>query len=403
MDSKTATAVQRKVEGMAPFRVPFVDFRSQFRALENETLGAVRNVLANGDFILRDEVKGFEKSLASFLGVDYAVGVNSGTDAMYLTLVAAGIGPGDEVITVAHTYVATIAVIVHCGATPVLVDVKDDFTMDMDELEQAVTPRTKAIIPVHLNGRVCDMERLMDIASRRKLLVIEDAAQALGGTFDEKRAGSFGLAGCFSFYPAKLLGAAGDAGLVATNDRQLTERLRLLRDHGRSTKDELACFGFNSRLDNLQAAILNVKFRHVPDWIEKRRELAAVYHRGLSDVPQVKPPPPPESVGRYFDVFQNYVVRAERRNELREHLNACGIETLVSNPVPVHHQPALQLARFALARTERFAGEVLSLPLHTELSGAQVEWVVDAIRSFYGARSDGRVRGAHGSGAAHDL
>ncbi len=365
------------------YKVPFVDFPTQYRRIEGEIQAAVTEVLERGDFILRDQVQQFESNVAAFLGVDYAVGVNSGTDALYLSLRAAGVGPGDEVITVAHTYVASIAVIVHCGATPVLIDVGEDFNMDVDQLEQAISPRSKAILPVHLNGRLCNMERLMDIASRHNLMVIEDAAQALGASFDGKKAGSFGLAGCFSFYPAKLLGAAGDAGLVSTSDGELDKNVRLLRDHGRSTKDDFDCFGFNSRLDNLQAAILNVKFRYLPRWIERRRELASLYHRGLADLPYLRLPPPPQSDGRYFDVCQNYVVRAQQRDRLVAYLGECGIESLVSNPIPVHHQKALGLGHFHLPRTEQFAEEVVSLPLNAELSNEQVEFVIDSVLKFY--------------------
>lgn len=368
------------------YKVPFVDFPTQYRHLENELLAVIKDVMAKGDFILRDQVRQFEDNIASFVDVRYAIGVNSGTDAMYLSLRAAGVGSGDEVITVAHTYVATIAVIIHCGARPVLVDVGEDFNMDMDQLEKAVSSRTKAILPVHLNGRLCNMERLMDIASRHKLMVIEDAAQALGATFNGKKAGSFGLAGCFSFYPAKLLGAAGDAGMVTTNNKELDRNIRLLRDHGRRTKDEFECFGFNSRLDNLQAAILNIKFKVLPQWIERRRELASLYHHGLIELPYVKLPPPPQLQNRYYDVCQNYVVRAQQRDRLVDYLRENGIETMVSNPKPVHHQETLSLSHFHLPKTEQFAKEVVSLPLIVELRNEQVEFVIDSIRKFYSER-----------------
>ena len=375
------------------YKVPFVDYPTQYRRLENEILAIIKDVLlTRADFILRDDLKDFENNIASFLGVDYAIGVNSGTDAIYLSLRAAGLGAGDEIITVGHTYVATVASIVHCGATPVLVDVGDDFNMDMQQLEQAISPRTRAIIPVHLNGRLCNMEKLMDIANRHNLLVIEDAAQALGATFDGQKAGSFGLTGCFSFYPAKILGAAGDAGLVVTNDNSIAEKIYLLRDHGRKTKDEWVCFGFNSRLDNLQAAILNMKLKYLPQWLERRRELANIYHQGLSDlsacnaqagVPHVKLPPPPQTEDRYFDVFQNYVIRCQQRDKLVEHLKECGIEVLISWPKPMHHHEALGLKHFKLPETEKISKEVVSLPMNTEISNEQVEYVINCVRNFY--------------------
>ncbi|MBI2328723.1 MAG: DegT/DnrJ/EryC1/StrS family aminotransferase, partial [Chloroflexi bacterium] len=313
------------------YKVPFVDFPRHYHGLEGEIDAAIKEILCGGDFIMRQQLRDFEEHIASFLGVDYAVGVHSCTDAMHLSLLAAGVGPGDEVITVAHTFVATVAAIVHCGATPILVDAGKDCNMDMAQVEKAISPQTKAIIPVHLNGRLCDMERLMKITRKHNLLVIEDAAQALGAAFDGKKAGSFGLTGCFSFYPAKILGGIGDGGIVVTDDSELAEKIRLLRDHGRETKEDIAFFGFNSRLDNLQAAILDVKLKHLPQWIERRRELALVYEQGLCAIPQITTPPPPQP-GRYFDVYTNYVVRAEERDKLVSHLGQCGIEILISWP-----------------------------------------------------------------------
>jgi len=365
------------------YKVPFVDFPKQYRTLEQELLAAIKDVLTHGDLILREEVRRFEHNMANFVGVRYAVGVNSCTDAMYFSLLAAGVGPGDEVITVAHTFVATVADIVHCGATPILVDVGDDYNMNVDLAEAAITPRTKAIMPVHLNGRICDMENLMKIASQHNLVIIEDAAQALGATFDGTKAGSFGTTGCFSFYPAKSLGAAGDAGIVVTNSREIADKIRLYRDHGRQTKDDLAGFGFNSRLDNLQAAILNVKFRHLPQWIERRREVANMYQQGLSALPYLRLPPPPEAGGCYFDTYQNYVIRAQDRDKLAAYLLGSGIEFLISWPKPMHHQKTLNLSHFRLPVTEQLSAEVLSLPMNTEISNEQVEFVIDSVRTCY--------------------
>jgi dTDP-4-amino-4,6-dideoxygalactose transaminase len=319
--------------------------------------------------------------------VKYAVGVNSGTDALYLSLRAAEIKPGDEVITVAHTFVATVAVIVHCGARPVLVDIGEDYNMNVDLVEKALTPRTRAIIPVHLNGRCCDMERLIRIASKHGLIVIEDAAQALGATYDGKKAGSFGLTGCFSFYPAKMLGCAGDGGIVVTNDEKIAEKVRLLRDHGqqRATGDILF-FGFNSRLDNVQAAILDIKLRRLPQWIERRRKFARVYEDSLSTVSQVKLPPSPANSGRYFDIFTNYVIRAQKRDELAAHVKDAGIEVLISWPKPMHHHEALGLSHFHLPVTEQMSREVISLPLYHEITEEQVLYVAETIRNFYKKR-----------------
>ncbi|MFC2046714.1 DegT/DnrJ/EryC1/StrS family aminotransferase [Chloroflexota bacterium] len=365
------------------YKVPFVDYPTHYRRMGGEIDTAIKEILSNGDFILRDQLKKFENDIASFVGVDYAIGLNSGTDAMYLSLLADGLGPGDEVITVAHTFVATVAVIVHCRATPILVDVSEDFNLEMEQLEQAISPQTKAIIPVHLNGRLCNMEKLMRIATKHNLIVVEDAAQALGATFDGQKAGTFGLTGCFSFYPAKILGGFGDGGIVVTNNKALAERILLLRDHGQQrATGEIFCYGFNSRLDNLQAAILDVKLKHLPGWIEKRRELASLYEVGLSGLPQIKTPPPPQQ-GRYFDVFTNYVVRAEKRDELVAYLRECGIELLISWPKPMHHHQALGLGHFHLPETERISKEVISLPLYPELDNGQIEFVIESIRNFY--------------------
>ncbi|MDP2932047.1 MAG: DegT/DnrJ/EryC1/StrS family aminotransferase [Chloroflexota bacterium] len=365
------------------YKVPFVDYPKHYHSMQGEIDTAISQVLNGGDFILRAHVRQFEADIASYVGVDYGVGVNSGTDAMLLSLLAAGIGPGDEVITVAHTFVATVAVIIHCGAKPVLVDIGEDFNMNVTQLERAITARTRAVIPVHLNGRLCDMEKLMSIASKRNLCVIEDAAQALGATFDGRKAGSFGLTGCFSFYPAKALGGIGDGGMAVTNSQGVAEKMRALRDHCviRGT-GEIVGYGYNSRLDNLQAAVLDVKFKYLPQWIERRRELASMYEAGLTGLPQVKTPPYPQP-GRYFDIFTNYVLRAQRRDELVAYLIESGIEILVSWPVPMHRHPALKLGHFPLPETERVSQEVLSLPLHTELSNKQVEYVIDCIRKFY--------------------
>ncbi len=366
------------------YKVPFVDYPKQYRELKNEINSAVMEVFERGDFILRNQVEKCEENIASFLGTKYAVGVNSGTDAIQLSLKAAGIGPGHEVITVAHTFVATVAAIIHCGATPVLIDIGDDHNMNVDLLEKAITSRTKAIIPVHLNGRLCDMEKLTGIASRYNLIIIEDAAQALGASFDGQKAGSFGLAGCFSFYPAKILGGAGDGGIAVTNDENIAKSIRLLRDHGQDREtNDIVFYGYNSRLDNLQAAIINVKFKYLPQWIERRRELANLYQHGLSDLPQIKLPHPPLTQGRYFDVFTNYVIQSHERNKLVAHLRDSGIEILVSWPKPMHHQKALGLSQFQLPKTEQISQQVLSVPLLIEITDEQVEYVITSIHKFF--------------------
>jgi dTDP-4-amino-4,6-dideoxygalactose transaminase len=350
--------------------------------VEVEMMATIRDVLAKGDLIMRQQMLDFERNLADFVGTADAVGVSNCTDGLRLVLEAVGIGPGDEVITVSHTFMATMTVIHQVGATPVLVDVGDDHNMNVDLVERAITPRTKAIMPVYLNGRLVQMDRLMEIARAHNLIVIEDTAQALGGAYMGVRGGAWGLAGAFSFYPAKLLGAYGDAGAVVTSDPDLASRLRELRDHGRISKTGFSGWGWNCRLDNLQAAVLDLKLKKVPEWINQRRRLAAIYDEELADLGAVKRPPGPDG-GPYFDIYQNYVIEADRRDELASHLAQKGIETLVSpGPVPNHKQP-VGLDHFSLPRTEELCARVLSLPLNNSLGEEQVLEVAAAVKGFY--------------------
>lgn len=374
--------------------VSFVGYKKQYQNLKREIDDAIENVLERGDLILRKDVEEFEKKLAEFVGVKYAVGLNSGTDALFFSLKAAGIGKGDEVITVSHTFVATISAIIQAGAKPVLVDVGEDYLMDVEKLEAAITKKTKAIIPVHLNGRMCEMDKIMEVAKKYNLIIVEDAAQALGAGIKSKtqtknqkltflKAGSIGLTGCFSFYPAKILGCSGDGGAVITNSEQIAEKVRLLRDHGQKTKTEIVCYGWNSRLDNLEAAILNVKFKYLPQWIERRREIAKIYSKGLKAVKEIKLPPAPDLDNQRFDVFQNYVIRAEKRDELFDFLKVQGVETLIKDPVPTHWQKGLNLSHFNLPLTEQLAKEVISLPMYPELENSEIEYVIKTVRKFY--------------------
>lgn len=369
------------------WKVRFIDYPEQFRRMEPEIMGTIRTVLAKGDLMLRQQLRDFEAHLAAFVGTRYAVGTSNCTDALHLSLRAAGIGAGAEVITVAHTFVATAAAIHHAGAVPVLVDIGDDHNMDPDAVEAAITPRTRALVPVHLNGRVCDMDRLSAIATRHGLTIIEDSAQALGGSFKGKRGGSFGLAGCFSFYPAKLLGAFGDAGAVTTDDAGLAEALRRLRDHGRMPDGDLAGWSFNCRLDNLQAALLDLKLARLPEWIARRRELAAIYAQNLAGIPELGLPLAPSEGGAHVDVFQNYEVEADDRDGLVAHLKEQGVEILVSwGGRAVHEFKALGLSHHRLPRTERLMRRVLMLPLHTELRDEQVRYVCEVVQGFYASR-----------------
>jgi len=364
-------------------KVPFVNYPLQYFSLKKEIDGAISRVLKNGDLILRKDVEDFEKTIAKFSGVKYAIGVNSGTDALIFSLMAAGIKEGDEVITVSHTFFATIEAIHHCKAKPILIDVNDDFLMDESKLEKAITKKTKAVILVHLNGFCCNMEKIMKIARKYKLLVIEDAAQALGAKYKGKKAGSFGIAGCFSFYPAKVLGCFGDGGALTTNNLQIAKKVKLLSNHGQETKKKIVCYGFTSRLDNLQAAVLNVKIKYLPKWIKRRREIAEIYSNGLSNIKEIKTPLIRKGC---FDTYQNYVIRAEKRDKLFVFLKKKGIETLIKDPIPNHLQKGLNLNKFSLPKTVELAKQIISLPMYPELKNSQIDYVIEQLKDFYGKK-----------------
>ena len=364
------------------YHVPFIDPRSHYAKLKPEIDRAIIECLANGDLVNRHQLKDFEQHLAEFVGVQYAVGVNSGYHALLFALLGAGVGPGHEVITVAHTFVATVSAIVHCGAQPVLIDVGPDFNMDVDLIERAITPRTKALLPVHLNGRVCEMDKILALADRHGLAVIEDAAQALGATFDGKCAGSQGRAGCFSFYPFKILGGFGDGGAITTNDPGLARMATLLRYNGEDrATGEYHYHGQTALLDNVQAAVLDVKLRHLPEWITHRRRIADCYHRGLSGIKQLRLPHFDEA--RHKDIYQNYVIRTTVRDQLRAYLKEQGIETLVHWAKPMWEHRGLGLAAPDVPETLSICREVLSLPMSAETTEAQVQTIVAALQAFF--------------------
>jgi dTDP-4-amino-4,6-dideoxygalactose transaminase len=368
------------------YKVPFVDPKAHYRGLKREMDEAITECLAQGDLIYRRQLRDFEAHLAEFVGVKYAVGVNSGYHALHFSLLAAGVKSGDEVITVAHTFVATISAIIHCGAKPVLIDVGRDYNMNCDLIERAITPRTKALLPVHLNGRVCDMERIFSIADTYGLRVIEDAAQALGAAFRNLRAGSFGLTGCFSFYPFKILGGFGDGGAITTNDPEVARLATLLRYNGEDRESgEYHYHGYTALLDNVQAAVLDVKLRHLPDWIQHRRAIAALYREGLGGIDGLDLPHFSEH--NHFDNFQNYVIRTPFRDELRAHLKAQGIETLVHWPKPVWEHKGLALADPGLPETESICREVISLPMSAETSAEQATFVAESVGDFYSSKT----------------
>jgi dTDP-4-amino-4,6-dideoxygalactose transaminase len=352
--------------------IPYVNLFAQHTPIKDKLLAAVGRVIDRGQFILGDEVTEFERRFAEICGVRYAVGVNSGTDALILALKAIGISPGDEVITVPNSFISSASCIVLLGARPVFVDVRDDYNIDPTLIEQVITPRTRAIIPVHLTGRPVDMDPILEVAQIHSLYVIEDCAQAVTAEYKGKHVGSLGIVGCFSLHPLKTLNACGDGGVLTTDDADLAEKFRILRNIGLKTRDDCVVWSGNSRLDTLQAAILLVKLNYLEAWTEKLAGLAQV------QVPCDKP--------YERAVYHTFVIQADYRHELQAHLAKCGIGTAIHYPVPIHlHKAALDLGykSGSFPVVERQAQRILSLPVYPELGENELKYVVDGIRSFY--------------------
>jgi dTDP-4-amino-4,6-dideoxygalactose transaminase len=364
--------------------VPLVDLKAQYESIRREIDPAVLRVLGSGSFVQGGEVRLFEQEFAAYSGARHTVAVNSGTSALHLALLAAGVGPGHEVITVAHTFVATVAAILYAGATPVLVDIDPEtFTIDVERIEAAITPRTRAIVPVHLYGHPADMDPIMEIARRHGLTVIEDAAQAHGATYKDRPVGGIGDLTCFSFYPSKNLGAYGEGGGVTTNRDDYDRELRMLRDWGSEHKYHHELRGFNYRLDEIQATILRVKLRHLDRWNQARRDHAAAYTSALVGTGLVVPRAMPWA----RHVFYVYAVRSAVRGELQRWLKARGVDTGIHYPIPVHMQQAysdLGYRKGNFPHSELAAEQVLSLPLYPELLPAQRQRTVTAIQEFAG-------------------
>ncbi len=359
--------------------IPYLDLKAQHAAIEAEIREAVDRVISSGHYILGPEVEAFERDFARWTGSPHAVGVASGTDALHLALCAAGVGPGDEVITTPFTFVATTAAILYAGATPVFADIDPaTYAIDPQHLRAAVTPRTRAILPVHLYGLPADMESIAALARDRDLVLIEDAAQAHGARFADRPVGTFGAMGCFSFYPTKNLGACGEGGMIVTGDAGLARTLRRLRDWGQEEKGRHDLRGFNSRLHAIQAAILRVKLAHLDAWTEARRRHAAAYTKRLAAEGIAVPKEAPGT----RHVFHAYTVRLKNRDAVREALTAAGVQTGLHYPRAVHRQPAyadLGHGEGAFPEAERAAAEVISLPIYPEMTDAQREAVCDAL------------------------
>jgi dTDP-4-amino-4,6-dideoxygalactose transaminase len=368
----------------APRAVPFFNYPNVFTAHEEEFVALFREVGRSGAFIMQKHMASFEQNLAAFTGAQYALGVGNATDGLLYAMRAAGIGHGDEVILSSHTMVATAAAIHFAGATPIPVNCGADHLIDPAAVEAAITPRTRAIMPTQLNGRTCDMDALCNLASRKGLLIVEDAAQGLGSKFKGRSAGTFGIASAISFYPAKVLGCFGDGGAVLTNDAQTRDRVYQMRDHGRDADGRIASWGLNSRLDNLQAAFLDVQLARYENVIARRRELAAMYDERLRDVAELVLPPAPGSDPDRFDVFQNYEIEAERRDDLKIFLKLRGVGTLIQWGGQAVHQ--LRELGFTqdLPQMDLLFTRMLMLPLNLSLVNADVEFVCGVIREFYG-------------------
>jgi dTDP-4-amino-4,6-dideoxygalactose transaminase len=364
-------------------KIPFVDLKMQYLSIKDEIDAAIQGVIDETSFIMGDEVRAFESEFAQFCEAKFAVGVSSGTDALHMTLLACGVGRGDEVITVPNTFIATTEAISNCGAKPVFVDIDPQtYNMDVRKIEDKISSKTKAILPVHLFGQPADMNPILKIADKRGLKVIEDAAQAHGAIYNGKKVGTLGDAACFSFFPGKNLGAFGDGGAVVTNNENIAQQVKLLRNHGRDAKYEHLVEGFCNRLDSVQAAILSVKLKRLSDWNGKRRKAAKLYDELLGNK-GIKTPCELKGVQ---SVYHLYVIRAKNRDDLKEKLRSEGISAGVHYPVPLHLQPAYKYLGYKkgdFREAEKAQREILSLPIYPEIQEGQIKRVVEVLTSSH--------------------
>lgn len=361
-------------------KIDFVDLKKQYLSIKPEIDAAISRVLNNTSFILGKEVEDFEKDFAEFCGTTYAIGVSSGTDALRLSLRALGISSGDEVITVANTFIATTLAISDCGAKPVLVDCNSEYNIDINKIEAAITPRTKAIIPVHLYGQPADMGPIMKIAEKYNLKVVEDACQAHGAEYKSKKVGNLGHVACFSFYPGKNLGAYGDGGAITTNSSELAEKIMLLREYGQKKKYHHVLKGYNCRLDALQAAILSVKLKYLQDWNQARLEKAVIYTNLLTSLSGIITP---KEMPNIKPVYHLYVIRTKERDKLLSILKEHGVSAGIHYPIPIHCQKAyteLGYPAGSFPVAEKYASEIISLPIFPELSFDEIKYIVEILK-----------------------
>lgn len=364
--------------------IPLVNLKEQYLSIKNELDPAVIEVLSNCNFVLGKQVENFEQEFAKFCGAKYCVGVASGWDAIHLSLRALGIGPGDEVITVPNTFIATVFPILAVGAKPVFVEINPDtYQMDVKKLEKAINKKTKAILPVHLYGISPEMDKIKSIARKHKLFLVEDVAQAHGASYKGHHAGTFGDVAAFSFYPGKNLGAAGEAGGIITNNKSLYEKIRIMRDVGQSKKYVHSMYGVNSRMATIQAAVLGVKLKKLADWNAKRREVASEYRKLLSDLPIILPP---DLGSDYVFNYHVFPIRIKKRNGLLAYLKSQGVNCGIHYPIPVHVQKALKSLKYKKGDfpiTEKYARELLSLPIFPELTKSEIKYISDLIHKFF--------------------
>lgn len=369
-------------------KVPFVDLKRQYKSIKNEIDRAIKKVIDSSSFILGKEVKNFEEKFANYCNTKHCIGVSSGTDALYLALKALDVGYGDEVITVSNTFIATALAISKCGTKPVIVDCSYDYNIDVTKIESVITEKTKAIIPVHLYGQPADMSPILEIAKKYNIKVVEDASQAHGALYNGKKVGGIADVACFSFYPAKNLGAYGDAGAITTNDKKIYEKIRLLRDYGQKRKYIHNIKGYNCRLDELQASILKIKLKYIDKWNKQRRENASYYNQLLSNIEGIITP---KERNNAKHVYHLYVIRTKFRDELLKFLKSKSISTGIHYPIPIHLQLAysdLGYKKGSFNLAEKYANMILSLPMFPELSQEEIEHIANEIKKFYSHKKE---------------
>ncbi len=366
---------------MVDLKVPFVDLTRQFLALESELTETFLKVGKSGSYIMGEYLESFEQKVAEYCGVSYAIGVANGTDALFLPLKAMGVGSGDEVITATNSFIASAGAIAATGAKPVLVDVQDDMNIDVNAIERAINQNTKVIMPVHLSGRPSEMDEINDLAKKYNLIVLEDAAQSMGAKYKGRPVGSLGDVAGFSLHPLKNLGVYGDGGVITTNDSQLDSKLRKLRNHGLINRDKCKSWGFNSRLDSMQAAFAEIKLAKIDSWNLRCVEIAGQYREGLSEFVQT-----PYADENIKSVYHNFIIRTKQRDSLIQYLESCGIGVGIHYPIPIHLQEASHYLGYKagdLPNAERFAKEMVSLPIYPELTDNEVDYIINTIIFFY--------------------